>query len=124
MLERRISEVATGIATGHGCTAEIDFMRGYPVTRNDAGAYARFEAAASEVLGEHCVNPIEHPVMGGEDFSFYGERVPACFFFLGLMAPEESHMPSVHNARFNFNDEAISTGIEVFCRLALADEAH
>ena len=77
----------------------------------------------TDVLGAHSVNPIEHPVMGGEDFSFYGERVPACFFFLGLIAPEESHMPSVHNARFNFNDEAISTGIEVFCRLALADDA-
>ena len=45
--------------------------------------------------------------------------VPACFFFLGLLAPGETEMPSVHNARFDFNDHAIKTGVEVFCSLAL-----
>ncbi|MCH2145604.1 MAG: amidohydrolase [Phycisphaerales bacterium] len=119
MLERRIGEVATGIASAHGCTAVVDFIRGYPVTRNEAGAVATFERAAGEVLGDDWVRPIEHPVMGGEDFSFYGERVPACFFFLGLLPPGEQAMPSVHNARFDFNDEAIKTGVEVFCSLAL-----
>ena len=59
--------------------------------------------------------------MGGEDFSFYGEVVPACFFFLGLLPQGTDSMPSLHNARFDFNDEAISTGIEVFCRLALGE---
>jgi hippurate hydrolase len=119
MLERRIKEVATGVASAHGCTAKVNFIRGYPVTRNDAEAHATFERAASLALGVDQVRPIEHPVMGGEDFSFYGECVPACFFFLGLLAPGETEMPSVHNARFDFNDHAIKTGVEVFCSLAL-----
>jgi amidohydrolase len=119
MLERRIKEVATGVASAHGCTAKVNFIRGYPVTRNDADAHATFERAASLALGVDQVRPIEHPVMGGEDFSFYGECVPACFFFLGLLAPGETEMPSVHNARFDFNDHAIKTGVEVFCSLAL-----
>ena len=89
------------------------------MTRNDADAVATFERAASEVLGADWVRPIEHPVMGGEDFSFYGQRVPACFFFLGLLPPGTSTMPPLHNARFNFNDEAIRTGLQVFCSLAL-----
>ena len=120
-LEQRIEIVATGIATAHGCQATVNFIRGYPVTRNDAGAVSRFNERAVECLGTTRVAPLEHPVMGGEDFSFYGEIVPACFFFLGLL-PEGTHsMPSLHNARFDFNDEAIGTGIEVFCRLALGD---
>ena len=49
------------------------------------------------------------------------ERVPACFFFLGLLPTDSDSMPSLHNARFDFNDEAIATGIEVFCQLALGD---
>ncbi len=123
MLEKRISELASGVAIGHGCTATVNFIRGYPVTRNDADAVGRFEVAASEALGAECVNPIKLPVMGGEDFSFYGEHVPACFFFLGLLAPGETQMPALHNPRFDFNDEAIATGIEVFCSLALGEHA-
>lgn len=118
-LEQRIHEMASGIAAAHGCSARVDYQRGYPVTRNDADAYRRFEAAAVDAIGADHVHPIEHPVMGGEDFSFYGESVPACFFFLGLLPPGEHEMPALHNARFDFNDEAIRTGIEVFCSLAL-----
>ena len=120
-IEERIGVVATGIASAHGCQATVNFIRGYPVTRNDASAVARFQECAAECLGPERVAPLEHPVMGGEDFSFYGELVPACFFFLGLRPQDHDSMPNLHNARFDFNDEAISTGIEVFCRLALGD---
>ena len=121
LLEERINTLATGIASAHGCQATVNFIRGYPVTRNDAGAVGRFNQRAAECLGTDRVAPLEHPVMGGEDFSFYGEVVPACFFFLGLLPQGTDSMPSLHNARFDFNDEAISTGIEVFCRLALGE---
>ena len=120
-IEERIGVVATGIASAHGCQANVNFIRGYPVTRNDAAAVARFQERAAECLGPERVAPLEHPVMGGEDFSFYGELVPACSFFLGLRPQDHDSMPNLHNARFDFNDEAISTGIEVFCRLALGD---
>lgn len=123
MLEERITALSSGIASGHGCTATVNFIRGYPITRNDANAVARFEEAATDVLGADQIKPLENPVMGGEDFSFYGEHVPACFFFLGLLAPGESKMPPLHNPRFDFNDEAITTGIEVFCSLALGEHA-
>jgi amidohydrolase len=120
-LEQRIKDVAAGIAAAHDCSVQVEYLRGYPVTRNDPKAYQRFETAAIGCLGGERVRPIEYPVMGGEDFSFYGEAVPACFFFLGLLPPGETEMPALHNARFNFNDEAIRTGIEVFCSLALDD---
>jgi metal-dependent amidase/aminoacylase/carboxypeptidase family protein len=57
--------------------------------------------------------------MGGEDFSFYGEVIPACFFLLGLLAPGETSMPGLHAPDFDFNDNVIETGIAVFRRLAL-----
>jgi metal-dependent amidase/aminoacylase/carboxypeptidase family protein len=63
---------------------------------------------------------LDEPTMGGEDFSFYGKHVPAVFFFLGLrpdgVAPGD--FPSLHQPKFDFNDEAIPLGIEMFCRLA------
>ena len=119
LLESRIAETVAGIAAAHGCTAETNYIRGYPVTMNHPDAVARYERIARDCLGRDVVLPLEAPVMGGEDFSFYGQRVPACFFFQGLLEPDETHMPGLHNAHFDFNDDALSTGIELFCHLAL-----
>ena len=119
LLEARIGETVAGIAAAHGCTAETRYIRGYPVTMNHPDAVERYERIARECLGSEVVLPLAAPVMGGEDFSFYGQRVPACFFFLGLLEKGQTRMPGLHNAQFDFNDDALATGIELFCHLAL-----
>jgi amidohydrolase len=78
-----------------------------------------FNAVAKQTLGEQRVVDIPQPVMGGEDFSFYSQKVPSCFFVLGLIPQGKSSMPDLHQPDFNFNDDAIATGVEMFCRLAL-----
>jgi metal-dependent amidase/aminoacylase/carboxypeptidase family protein len=56
--------------------------------------------------------------MGAEDFSFYGQRVPASFFFLGLRAAHMDGYPNLHAPQFDFNDCALPVGIEMMCALA------
>ncbi|MFO0963506.1 MAG: amidohydrolase [Phycisphaerales bacterium] len=118
LLEERVAAVAHGIAAAHGCTARCEITRSYPVTENDPGAVAAFETIARDALGAAQVPPLPHPVMGGEDFAFYGQRVPACFFALGL-APAGRTWPTLHAPTFDFNDDALGVGIEMMCRLAL-----
>ena len=65
------------------------------------------------------VDFMELPVMGGEDFSYYCNEVPSCFFALGIIPEGQDSMIGVHHPKFNFNDDAIATGVEMFCRLAL-----
>ena len=60
------------------------------------------------------------PVMGGEDFSFYGQHIPACFYWLGLMAEGQSSYPNLHAPEFDFNDAALPVGVRAMCRLATA----
>jgi len=57
--------------------------------------------------------------MGGEDFSFYGQLIPASFFFLGLRPSDRETYPNLHSPEFDFNDNAIPTGVELMCELAL-----
>ena len=57
--------------------------------------------------------------MGAEDFAFYGKVVPACFFVLGLRPDGQDAMPGLHHPAFDFQDGAIATGVEMFCRLVL-----
>ena len=120
LIERRLVEVTAGIAAAHGCTARCEPIRNYPVTVNDAGAVARFEEVARRALGAGSVRTLAAPVMGGEDFAFYGPHAPGCYWCLGL-APDAAPYPPLHAPDFDFNDDAIATGVELMCRLAVRE---
>lgn len=121
MARRRLEEIATGVAKAHGCEATLDYRLGYPVTKNDPEAVDIFNRVATQTVGEQRVVELPQPVMGGEDFAYYCEVVPSCFFVLGLIPPGQKSMPLLHQPNFDFNDDAIATGVEMFCRLALRD---
>lgn len=119
----RFHEIVTSTARAHGCTALIDYHDGYPVTSNDRREFERVIALSREVTGEKNTIELENPTMGGEDFSFYGKHVPSCFFFLGLRPGGAGDAyPSLHQPLFDFNDDAMPLGIEMFVRLATQDE--
>ena len=121
-IESRISEIARDVARAHRCEADTRYVRGYPVTRNDDASVAEFERIAREMLTTQRLEHMDFPVMGGEDFAFYAERVPACFYILGV---EDGQWNSahLHQPTFDFNDAAIPYGIEAMVALALADRA-
>lgn len=119
MARRRVHEICTQTAAALGCRAEVELNEGYPVTRNDPVLTERFFEVARRSLGPQRVGVIEQPTMGGEDFAYYGRHAPAVFFCLGLRPAERDRYPTLHQPDFDFNDDAMPTGIEVFCRLAL-----
>ncbi len=119
-LEHRIGEIAESVARAHRCSASAVYHRGYPVTYNEDGSVDEFERITRAAFGRAHVVPMEVPVMGGEDFAYYAQKVPSCFYLLGLDEPE---FPSakLHHPTFDFNDEAIASGVEAMVRLALED---
>ena len=119
MAKRRVKEIAESIAIAHNCSAEVTLKHGYPVTRNDKHAVAQFFEIAEQVLPKEHVTEFPAPVMGGEDFSYYCNEVPSCFFMLGLLPEGQEQMPSLHQPDFDFNDDVIARGIKMFCELAL-----
>jgi amidohydrolase len=125
MAKRRFYEVTEGVAGSLGCRAEIVWHEGYPVTHNDADATADFFRLARDTVGEDAALLMPEPVMGGEDFSYYGRQVPACFFTLGLCpeGADPAAQPQLHQPTFDFNDDALGVGIEMLCRLALDDRS-
>ena len=121
LIRSEIGRIASSLATAHGCSADIEFSEGYPMTFNDAAAVETFRTAARATVGEARVINVENPAMGAEDFSFYAERVPSCFFLLGLRGSDSAPVADLHSPNFDFNDGAIPIGIESFCRIALGD---
>ena len=116
----RIESLVASIAAGFGAKASVLWAEDpYPVTLNDAGATEFFREVARDTLGAQNVLLEEHPTMGGEDFSFYGYEVPACFFFLGLKSAGQETYPNLHAPNFDFNDDAIEVGVSAMRALAL-----
>ncbi|MAT80957.1 MAG: hypothetical protein CMJ29_04825 [Phycisphaerae bacterium] len=118
-LKSAVHDIPKSVAAALGCQAIVDYHDGYPVTRNDPSTTSAFHELAREVLGDDQVEPLEFPVMGGEDFAYYCEQVPSCFFVLGQCPKGQDTMPGLHHPAFDFNDQTIATGVEMFCRLAM-----
>lgn len=119
LAERRVREVASGIASTMGAKVAITYERNYPVTHNHPVSYETWKTVATGVVGEERVFRNERPTMGAEDFSYYGDHAEACFWFLGLCPPDRASYPKLHADDFDFNDDAIETGVRVMTALAV-----
>jgi hippurate hydrolase len=112
LLERRIGEVAMGVAALHGARARVHYSRDYPVTVNHARETEFAAAVARDVAGDDQVDPATPPVMGGEDFSFMLQKRPGAFIFMG-----NGDSAGLHHPAYDFNDGAIPYGSSYWVRL-------
>jgi amidohydrolase len=122
LLRARLTECVHGISAAHRCTARIEWETpAYPPLHNDAKQVEVLENVAAAALGAENVRRMDAPVMGGEDFAYYTSHVPSCFFMIGLRPHDGRTVSGLHTPTFDFTDEAIATGVELFCRLALRE---
>jgi amidohydrolase len=112
-----------GVAAAAGCTATIDWIEGYPATVNDPAMTDYVAKIARQTLGPNRFIPAARPVLGGEDFAYYLEKVPGCFFFVGVTPPDRQSYPSLHNDRYDFTDAALAVGMRMFVSVCLNFEA-
>ena len=114
----RIAEIAEGVAKAMGGEAVVEYFKGYSPTVNDPGMFDIIYGVMKETLGENAIVP-EMSALGGEDFSYFCERVPSGFFWLGTRNPEDEFFP-IHHGGFNADEKSIPNGIEIAVKSALA----
>ena len=112
-VERRLSELGKGIAAAHGLEFEWHWLGGYPPLVNEVRATRAAMEAARETLGPDKVVELRYPIMGGEDFAYYLERVPGCFWFLDTQAPERGIDKPNHNPRFDLDESLLGRVVAV-----------
>ena len=125
LIERRMREVAEHTSAAFGASCAFEFDRNYPPTINHEAETAFFRRVAAEVAGAHNVIDFE-PTMGAEDFSYFLQVKPGCYFLIGngdgahrtLGHGEGPCM--LHNPSYDFNDELIPLGATMWVRLAQA----
>lgn len=102
MAEKRIKEMAAGVAGAFGATAEVIYLKGYPVMVNHAEQTAFAAQVAEKVSGACQEAPL---IMGGEDFAFMLEERPGAYILVG-----NGDTAMVHHPKYDFDDNAIPAG--------------
>ncbi|MBC5800379.1 MAG: amidohydrolase [Candidatus Eremiobacteraeota bacterium] len=121
-MAERIERVLRGVCDASGATYTFDYLWRYPVTSNDATQTQYVRMLAERTLGETRVATAERH-MGAEDFSFFAERVPACYFMLGSSSDARTSYPH-HHGKFDIDEAALATGVEIMTALALDAPSH
>ncbi|MBA4054224.1 MAG: amidohydrolase [Marivirga sp.] len=118
-VHEQITQRATKIAESSGAKADVNIQIMYPATINDAALTEKAALSLERVAGKANA-VITAPVTMAEDFSFYQQKVPGFFFFLGGypdIKPERQ--PVHHTADFMFNEKAMINGVHAFLNLTL-----
>jgi amidohydrolase len=119
-VRRSIERRCAGIAAANGCQLEFKWIDGYPPTVNDPAMTDLTAKIARQVLGADRYLPVGRPSMGGEDFAYYLEKVPGCFFLLGVEPMDKPDHPALHTDLYDFTDESIGVGMRMFVSLILS----
>jgi metal-dependent amidase/aminoacylase/carboxypeptidase family protein len=112
-IEQRIAKLATSIASGFDCTAELDYLSRYPATINDPQSAEIVRAVASSRAGLEVVDSA--PSMAAEDFAFMLQQKPGCYFWLG--SKRDGKNPGLHSSEFDFNDALLPIGVNMWVSL-------
>jgi amidohydrolase len=125
LIERRMKTVAEQTCAAFEAACEFEFSRNYPPTINHPAETAFAQRVMAEVVGPENVLEFE-PTMGAEDFSYFLQAKPGCYFVIGN--GDGAHREGghglgpcmLHNPSYDFNDELIPLGATLWVRLAEA----
>jgi len=112
-----IEKIVKGITDAHGASYEFKYSLGYTSVVNDQNVTKLMEDTIRERWGEEDIVFID-PVMPGEDFSEYLKKAPGCFIQLGAGNPEKGFTYPHHHPRFDFDEDCLVRGVELFIRAA------
>ena len=117
LIKQRMAEIVAGIGATFGAKITLDYQDGYPPTINAEEQAQVLLKAAQKIVGE---TEAGYPYlsMGGEDFSYFAQEVPGCYFLVGS-APLDREPMSVphHCSHFDIDERALLVGASVFVQV-------
>jgi hippurate hydrolase len=114
----RIKEICEHIAKSTGAEIELNIDLGYPAVINDPALCASARGIAEEYMGTENVEEAELS-MGAEDFGFYSQHIPGCFFRLGTANASRGIVSGVHTPTFDIDEKGIEIGMGMMAWLGM-----
>jgi amidohydrolase len=119
----KITRMATDIARSMGGECEVNIMKGYPFLINNDKLTAGLRNYASEYLGAENIVDLDLS-MTSEDFAFYSQQIPACFYRLGTRNEAKGIVSNVHTSTFDIDESALETGMGLMAWAAAQSLQH
>ena len=119
-IKKLISKIAKSIAEGMGGSCDIFIDQGYPYLINDDELTARIKKNAVDYLGEENVIDLEMR-MTAEDFAYFAQEVPGCFYRLGVRNEGKGIVSNLHTSTFNVDEKSLETGSGLMAWLAFKE---
>jgi len=122
-MQNSIVRIAKAIGQLHGAEVLVNLTPGTPPVVNTPAMTLVAREAAVKVVGEEWVQPLRTANMGGEDFSYFLDRVPGAYIRFGAQVQGREGFPA-HSSRFDFDERALATGAAWFVEVARAAAKH
>ena len=117
-VHKLIKEKSIELGKAYSCEVEVEIIEGYPAVVNDPALTQIAKEASIKLIGKGKTRLFE-PKMWGEDFAFYGEKIPACFWFVGVKDPQFETMPALHNSKIAPHEDGLIYGTSMLVGAAL-----
>jgi amidohydrolase len=116
----KIIKMANSIAQSMGGSCDVFIDKGYPYLVNDEELTAKVKEYAIDYLGKENVIDLEMR-MTSEDFAYYSQKIPACFYRLGVRNEKEGITANLHTSKFNIDEKALETGMGLMAWIAIKE---
>ncbi len=116
LIKSKMNQIIEGVSNTYGAKINFEYVDGYPPTINSLNCSEKVLKAAKQVVGNKAGLP--YLSMGGEDFSYYLQKIPGCFFFVGS-APDPTKLFGTpqHCSHYDIDEQSLSIGPSVFLNL-------
>jgi amidohydrolase len=109
-MQNRIRAISVSIAEGMGAHCEVTIDPGYPFVYNEPVLTNKIKGYAEQYLGKENVTELEMR-MTAEDFSYFANEIPGCFYRLGVMSESKGFTSNLHSATFDADEASLETGM-------------
>ena len=116
---RDMERIVQSLCEGLGATCNIRIVHGLPVLLNNDGAVDYAMETARGLFPAERVRMAKEPMMGAEDFAYFAQAFPSAFIRIGSGNPDKGFTYLAHHPKFDFDEDAMETGILLLCGLAL-----
>lgn len=117
-VHEKIKKITEGVCTAMGGQAEVTIIKGTPCVYNEERLTEQMRKAAEDYLGRENVTDLDLR-MTAEDFAFYTQHIPGCFYRLGVRNEAMGITSSVHTPTFDIDEKALETGMGLMAWLAV-----
>lgn len=115
-IRKNMEKIAKGIVSSFGGDYELQYKFGYPATINDDTCTEFVRGIIASVMRtKDAIIPSKS--MGAEDMSYFLQKVPGCYFFLGSSNPEKNFTAPHHSPYFDFDEDVLPLGVEIMTRI-------